>query len=392
MESPQSPGASPRTLIARAQRIAVEVAGPAADSVDREARFPAESIEALRKEKLLSALVPVELGGEEASVAEISGICLALGQRCASAGMVYAMHTIQVACIVRHGSAAPFFRRYMSEALVEKQELLASATTELGVGGDVRTSICAVQVEGDHFRLEKNAPVISYGQNADAILVTSRRAPDAVSSDQVISLVRKPECTLEPTSGWDTLGFRGTCSLGFKLSARAHKDQILPQPYADISQQTMLPVSHIVWSSLWLGIATDAVNRARAFVRQEARKKPGFIPPNSLRLAEVVSVLQGFRANVQDSVEDYQRRLADPESLGSIGFALRMNNLKIAASQLVVQIVSAAMQIVGITGYRLDSKYTLGRHLRDAYGAALMVNNDRILGANASMLLVLKDD
>ena len=69
-----------------------------------------------------------------------------------------------------------------------------------------------------------------------------------------------------------------------------------------------------------------------------------------------------------------------------------MNNLKIAASQLVVQIVSAAMQIVGITGYRLDSKYTLGRHLRDAYGAALMVNNDRILGANASMLLVLKDD
>jgi acyl-CoA dehydrogenase len=103
-------------------------------------------------------------------------------------------------------------------------------------------------------------------------------------------------------------------------------------------------------------------------------------------------VLQGFRANVEDSADEYQRKLAEPEGLSSIGFALRMNNLKVSASQLVVEIVSAALQIVGITGYRLDSKYTLGRHLRDAYGAALMVNNDRILGANASMLLVLKDD
>jgi acyl-CoA dehydrogenase len=142
MEILKPPGASRRGLVERAQRVAIEVAGPAADSVDREARFPAEAIEALRKEKLLSALVPRELGGEEASVAELSAMCFALGQRCASAAMVYAMHTIQVACIVRHGSAAPFFRRYMAEALVEKQELLASATTELGVGGDVRTSLC----------------------------------------------------------------------------------------------------------------------------------------------------------------------------------------------------------------------------------------------------------
>ena len=51
--------------------------------------------------------------------------------------------------------------------------------------------------------------------------------------------------------------------------------QILPVPFADISAQTMLPVSHLLWSALWLGIATDAVARARAFVRAEARKKPG---------------------------------------------------------------------------------------------------------------------
>ena len=33
----------------------------------------------------------------------------------------------------------------------------------------------------------------------------------------------------------------------------------------------MHPYSHIVWSSLWSGIALDAVKQARAFVRAEAK-------------------------------------------------------------------------------------------------------------------------
>jgi acyl-CoA dehydrogenase len=33
----------------------------------------------------------------------------------------------------------------------------------------------------------------------------------------------------------------------------------------------------------------------------------------------------------------------------------------------------------------------MGRLLRDAHGAALMVNNDRILGDNAQLLLIYKE-
>ena len=82
----------------------------------------------------------------------------------------------------------------------------------------------------------------------------------------------------------------------------------------------------------------------------------------------------------------------DPDALSSMGFALRMNNLKISVSQLAVDIVGRALGVCGISGYRNDSKFSLGRHLRDAHGAALMVANDRIYGANASILLVHKDD
>jgi acyl-CoA dehydrogenase len=241
--------------------------------------------------------------------------------------------------------------------------------------------------------LVKKAPVISYGLEADDILVTSRRAHDAAASDQVHTLVRRAQYHLDPMSTWDTLGFRGTCSLGFVLSAEGSTEQILPVPFDEILSQTMHPFSHIVWASLWLGIAADAVNRARAYVRGEARKNPQLPPTSSLRLAEVDIVLNGMRNNVNAAANDYHRMLDedDVEAFKSFGFATRTNNLKLSSSQLVVDIVGKAMLICGISGYRNDSKFALGRHLRDAYGAALMVNNDRILGHNATMLLALKE-
>lgn len=379
-------------LLSDIHKAGREIIEPASHDVDAQARFPLEAVDALKELQLMSAYVPEAMGGLGLTVVELGRICEALAQYCASTAMVFAMHQIQVACIVHHGRGSLYFQNYLRD-LIDKQWLIASATTELGVGGDLRSSICATEVTGDRFRLVKKAPVISYGEQADQILVTSRRAADAASSDQVHVLVNKGDYQLEPLSSWDTLGFRGTCSLGFLLSSEGSTEQVLPTPFGDILSQTMLPVSHIVWSSLWLGIAADAVNRARAYVRGEARKNPQLPPTSSLRLAEVDIVLQGMRNNVNAAAADYQRMLEDDdaEAFRSFGFATRINNLKLSSSQLVVDIVGRAMLICGISGYRNDSKFALGRHLRDAYGAALMVNNDRILAHNATMLLALKE-
>lgn len=327
------------------------------------------------------------------SIQDLSRICEALGGYCGSTAMIFAMHQIQVACIVHHALGSAFFRAYLQE-LAERQLLLASATTEIGIGGDVRSSLCAVEVKDARFTLEKQAPVISYGEAADAILVTCRSSPEAGRNDQSQVLVRKADCALKPLSGWDTLGFRGTCSSGFTLTATGSAEQILPVPYAEIHARTMHPFSHSVWSSLWLGIAAEAVGRARAFVRAEARKTPSALPPSALRLAELDAVLFGFRASVQQTVGEYHQRLQEdrPESLSSdFGWSLRVNNLKIASSQLIVDTVSKAMLICGIQGYRNDSKFSLGRQLRDAYGAALMVNNDRILGQSSAMQILQRE-
>jgi len=379
------------SLSRQAARIGLEVAGVAAGAVDRDARFPAEAFEAMREESLLSVLIPSELGGSGLSIGQVGDIVFELGRHCASTAMIFAMHQIQVASIVRHGRST-FFRDYLAE-VADRQLLLASATTEMGVGGDVRTSVCTVErVGADEIRLEKMAPVISYGEHADAILATARRTPESPPNDQVLVLCRPPGLVLEAISGWDTLGFRGTCSLGFRLVAQGGTELILADSYGDISSRTMLPVSHILWSSVWLGLATSAVDKARQFVRAEARKKPGVTPPSALRLAELIGQLQRMEELVRGTARRYDEMCDDLEALESMGFAITMNSLKVSSSTLVVDIVNRAMTICGMAGYREDSPFSLGRILRDAHGAAVMVNNDRINSNTAQMLLIYKDD
>jgi acyl-CoA dehydrogenase len=395
MSNPQGQGNLSQEFSRLLEQVHVlgrEVIQPHASDVDLNARFPFEAINTLRKLGLLSAYVPKVMGGMGLDVTQVAKLCETLGHYDGSVAMIYAMHQIQVACLVHHAVGSKYIDSYIA-TLVSEQRLIASATTEVGIGGDLRSSICAVEIRGDDMTLTKKAPVISYGAHADDILVTCRRASDAPASDQVQVLVHKDNYQLEPISDWDTLGFRGTCSRGFVLTASGRSDQVLPSPFADILSRTMHPFSHIVWGSLWLGIAASAVNLARSFVRAEAKRNPSIPPTSALRLAEVDIVLQGMRNNINVAVTDYHRLLIEsrPEAFDGFGFAIRTNNLKLSSSTLVVDIVSRALLICGISGYRNDSNLSLGRHLRDAYGAALMVNNDRIMNHNATMLLTQRE-
>src|SRR5690606_11426685 len=163
------------------------------------------------------------------------------------------------------------------------------------------------------------------------------------------------------------LGLRGTCSPGFVLTATTSADLVVGTAYAEISSRTMLPVSHGVWSAVWLGIADAAMEKARSFVRSAARRSPGVTPPGALRLAEAAAVHQQFSDLVAASAARFDAAAsAQEESMSGMGFSLAMNNLKVTASTLVVDLVNRAMLICGIAGYREDSQYSLGRHLRDA--------------------------
>lgn len=373
------------------ERIGHEIARATAADVDARARFPRETIEALRAAQALSAAVPAEIGGMGANVLELSRMCAALSQHCASSAMVLAMHHIQVLSIANHASGRPEMVTYLG-GLVREQRLIASVTSEVGPSGDMRRSVAAVEMHGERFELVKRATTVSYGAYADDLLITARRGPEAAPSDQVLVLAPRGSFALTEMGAWDTLGMRGTCSPGCTVRAEGAASLVLAEPFGEIATYTMVPTSHILWSSCWLGIATDAVSKAQSVVRAKVRSTPGVVPRAAQRLSEIVRKLHGFRDAVTAVAREYDEltTAGDREHLASLGFALRINNLKLTASTLVVEIVSEALGICGIAAYKNDSPTSLGRHLRDAHSAALMISNDRIHDTNASLLLIHK--
>jgi acyl-CoA dehydrogenase len=376
------------SLVGRVAQVGTDVAAALADEVDREARFPEETLRALKAAGALGALVPKELGGEGATLGEACASVQELSRHCASSGMILAMHHLQVACLARHAKRGHL--RELLRSVAAYQLLLASATTEIGIGGKLRQSGCAVEIAEGRFTLEKQAPVISYGAHADAVLVTARRSVDSPPGDQVLVACTPPGLSLEQVSEWRTLGLRGTCSPGFVVRATGPVDMVLDDAFADIAATTMLPYSHMLWSHVWLGIASAAVGRAGALVRHKARQDPAAPPPSALRLAELGVVYQQLETLVQGVLARFDEG-AGGRRAESLGDAVSLNALKVGAADLLVDVVTRALRICGMDGYRDGTPYSLGRHLRDAHGAALMVANDRLLGDNAQLLLVSRD-
>ena len=382
-----SPAESTATLASVAWKIGVDVAGPAADDVDRKSRFPHEAVEELKRAGLLSALIPEPLGGGGASLAEVAGAVRALASHCVASALVLAMHSIEASNLLRHG-ASESLQAFMAE-IAAKQLLIANANSEMGIGGDVGRSICAIEPTDAGLKLEKQALAISYGEYADAVVATARRAPDSAETDQVQVVCRREDFTLEQTSSWDALGLRGTCSNGFRIVASVDEGMIYPVPFAVIASNGGIQASTILLSAAWVGLAEAAAAKAHDYVRAAARRSIGTVPPAAAHLAVLATELQQARSLLVAATSRFTLLEASPE-MESPSFVASVRNLKVSTSELAVQIATGALSICGIAGFKRDTPFALDRQIRDAHGALVMVSNERYLRANAEMLLARK--
>lgn len=364
-------------LMMRAQ-AAASVAADHAEGVDREARFPAEALGALRDGRLLGIMIPRNLGGEEAGISRVVDIIYRLAQSCAATAMIYAMHQVQIACIVRHMQSSRFLEQLLRR-LCADQLLLASATTEGQSGGDIRSNEASLQFTLGRIDLERRSNVISYGAHADGILATARRSLEGVTSDQVLVVFMKGDYQLTRVQDWHVLGMRGTCSDGYILKATGTMEQVLPEPYSVIHAQTMVPFAHLLWGAVWAGIAAEAVGRAQSFNQRMIRRDNGQLPLGSRHFMNAFAAMQSLRSMLQTALRRYERDMKDSMALSSVDFQHMITLAKVEMSELAVTAVLNAFRSCGLSGYRTDGEFSIARNLRDVLSSPVMINNERIM-------------
>ncbi|MEV7190822.1 acyl-CoA dehydrogenase family protein [Streptomyces sp. NPDC093510] len=384
---------SPDTALALAEKLSAEFAQHAAKT-DEAAAFPAGNVQRLRETGLLGLLVPSSYGGMGLGLAELSQVARVLGGGCASTAMIWAMHCQQVATLVRHGDER-LLRRVLPR-VASGDCLLASITTEAGKGGHLLSGLAALEEDGDGHVLRRDAPVVTAGLEADAYLITMRTRPDSPPSDVSLAFVPREDAEVSFRSGWETLGMRGTASVGLTLRTRVSGEQLVNGPggFPPVAVATLIPVGHLAWCSVWLGVAQGAFRHVVGLLRdpkvRSARDRSELAAHHLARARLKLDTAAAFlQACLDEYVELDARTSAGEGRFSDVAFQLHINGLKVQVSETAFAVVDELVSIGGLRhGYTRSPGNPLERAFRDLRAASLMYANDRLLVANGQLALL----
>jgi len=336
----------------------------------------------MRADGLLSVVVPETFGGPGLGVGDVARITFEIARHSGSAGLIYAMHMSQALSVVRHGSG-PFFEDFQRR-MVRDAMLIASGTSEKGVGGDIFGSICTVEATDAPgvLTVSKESPNISYIDHADAILVSANRMDAKGRKRQVLIAAEASGTEFSATREAQFMGMRGILNKPWVLTARFPEAAILDDQFPAIARATMTPSIQIFWAALWSGIAATALDRAKLFVTREMSDDGEVTPVVRHELTRLVDRHYAMNAIIRDAIGEYEKGGAGGMEFGP---AARINRVKVVCSRLLNEICLGALGIIGIRGYATGGPYSLAEPLADALSAPIMVSNYRLSMNNAKI-------
>lgn len=383
--------------ISTAREIAQSIAARATE-IDEQAVFPAANLQEMKQSGLMGLIVPRHYGGEGASFAEMIKVAQILASACLSTGMIWAMHCQQVATLMDHAPEA--LKQKILPLVAAGKMFIASVTSEREKGGHLLTAHAPLIKIGEEFLLSRDAPVVTGGAFGDGYLITMRADENSPPSSVVLVFAERSQLEIETRSGWYPLGMRGTDSVAMLLKGRLPEDQIINPPggFEQVAITTMIPVGHIAWAASWLGAAQGALNQMLGIFRDPQARK-GYNLQSELfiaRLARIRLQIDTVSAYLEQMTLEYaslRKKMQTEEVLRvSPRFNIRINNLKVLASELLFDAVNELMQLSGLRyGYLKNNRVSLERTFRDLRSASLMYTNDRLLMANGKLTLLDRD-
>lgn len=175
--------------------------------------FVADNIMRLKSTGLISAGVPIELGGGGASHADLCNVLRILGRYCSSTALVFSMHTHQVMVPTwrwrnQNAPVDGFLKRVATEQII----LVSSGGSDW-----LQSAGKAMKVEGGFLVTARK--VFASGAPVGNLLMTSAVYEDPEKGSTVLHFavpLNAQGVTIEPT--WQAMGMRGTGSHDVILS------------------------------------------------------------------------------------------------------------------------------------------------------------------------------
>lgn len=382
--------AGPGTALTERVAAVLPVLREQAGQADEHARFPEPSLRALRESGLMGLLVPAEHGGLGGDLRDLVYVAGELAGACLSTAMIWAMHCQQVATLVDH--ATPVLRARLLPAIGAGEVYVASVTSEKGKGGHLLSAEAPLRRVGERLLIRRDAPIVTGGQYADGFLITMRDSESAGRSMVTLVYADRRDLTIQTSGNWNPLGMRGTHSVAMRLDGQVGAEHLVGAAgdFRTVAVARFVPVGHVAWAACWLGAARGALRGVLGMLRDPRQRRQFDLRSELLRgkLARARLDLDTTAALLGQLV----RELHSGVDLDTVPVQLRLNGLKILASERSFEVVDTLVQLVGLRhGYLRDAPVPLERVFRDLRSASLNYANERLLMANGALALLDRD-
>jgi alkylation response protein AidB-like acyl-CoA dehydrogenase len=341
---------------------------PRAAEVDRESRYPQESLDALKAAGLFALRVSREHGGFGEDMLTTSIIVEELSKKCPSTAMCYKMHLEAAEIICR--IPTPYQVEHFVEPMARGEVFTTIAGGESQGEGDnwnsAQTASHVDRVEGGYQINGVRKSYVTSAGKATHYQFACRIGADTPQTSRSALFVERDQIDWEIVEPWDGLGMRGNNSSPMHFTGFVPEENRLGSEHT-VQQETGAfnrPVVALTYAAAYLGIASGAYELG---LEEVSRRFPSGSrrldrPVNQRRMAEMGTQIEAARALLHAASSAFDQ--------GRAPSALPYSQAKVACSEAAVRATQDLMTIFGGTAFA--SRLPFERYFRDARAGLVM--------------------
>ena len=331
---------------------------PLAADIDKEHRFPVETVEKMAKYGMLGVPFPTEYGGAGGDHISYAITVEELSRVCASTGVICSAHTSLCCWPIFNWGNEEQKKKYLPDLLSGKK-LGAFGLTEPNAGTDASGQQTRAEDMGDYWLLNGAKVFITNGGYAETFVVMAMTDKSKGNHGISAFIVEKGDEGFSIGKTEDKMGIcaSSTTELIFQ-NCKIPKDRLL----ADVGQGFKVAMStldggHIGIASQALGIAQGALDVTVEYMkaRKQFGKKLSQMQALQFTVAELATQIEAARLLVYRAADMKDKHLA-------YGPAAAM--AKLFAAETAMHVTTKCVQLHGGYGYTKD--YPVERMMRDA--------------------------
>lgn len=333
---------------------------PIAGEIDRNHRYPEETLPKLAAQNLFGMPFPEAWGGAGMDYVSYTIAIEELARACATTALIVETHTSLATWAIFTFGSDEQKRKYLPD-LCSGRKLASFGLTEPTAGTDAAMQQSTAILDGDEYVLNGSKVFITDGNHSDVFVIFAKTDTDPTIGTHGISafIVEKGATGFTAGEGERKLGIRGADTAPLYFS-----DVRLPQSALLGKEGRGFPIAMAALDGGRVGIAAQAVGIAQSALDasiEYAKQRVQFGKP--------IASLQAIQWMIAEMSTDIEAaRMLTYAAAWQQGtgerFSVAAAHAKLFAAQTATRVASQAIQIHGGNGY--TEAYPVERAYRDA--------------------------